>query len=62
MILIFCFVLIILCTLLGVYYSKTLKLLGTAEQMLFVEIHDYSLNKTMSLANSVKANDVQVGP
>lgn len=42
------------------YYTKTLKTVRAAEQMLSVEMHDYSVSKTMSLANSVKADGVQV--
>ena len=62
MILNFCFILIILCRLsYSVYYSKTLKTVRTAKQMLSVEMHDYSISKTMNLANSVKADGVQVG-
>lgn len=62
MILIFCFILIILCRLsYSEYYTKTLKIVRTAEQMLSVEMHDYSISKTMSLPNSVEADGVQVG-
>lgn len=51
-------ILISLCTLFyHVYFSKTLKTVRTIEQTLPVEMHNYSINKTVS----VKADDFQVG-
>lgn len=53
-----CLILIILCTLsYYVYFAKTLKTVRTAEQTLLVEMHNYGINKTVS----VKADDAQVG-
>jgi len=42
------------------FYTKTLKIIGTAEQMLSVETQNYSISKTMNLANRAKANGVRV--
>lgn len=42
-------------------HNKTLKAVETAKQMLSVETYNYSLSKTMSLANRAKADGIQVG-
>lgn len=43
------------------HHNKTLKMVGTAKQMLSVEMYNYSLSKTLSLANRAKAGGIQVG-
>lgn len=53
-----CLILITVVTLsYHVYFTKTLKTVRTTEQILLVEMHNYSINKTVS----VKADGVQVG-
>lgn len=36
--------------------TKTLEMVGTAEQMLSVEMQNYSISKALNLANRAKAN------